>query len=343
MGFRRKPAGVVTGPLGEGSLNLLADCQRAASVAGGDFKFDFTLGASTLTTASMTSLSAATTTAATTAATTGSTTATSTTTAPPIPSGTFAATGGTSTLQGFVWAHDGRGASLARDAQEVGLSGQTIEVRSGTGALVASVLTGLDVNGNGQISSDEAGIFKVTNLPAGNYTVTQVPTASWVQGYSSGYTGDQMLVDGPHKDLRRARASGMSLIPTTTGSATAIGMIFPELQGRLNGLAVRVPLANASLTDCVFEVERPTSVDEVNQMLGDAAGGPLAGILGYEERPLVSIDYRDDPRSSIVDAPSTMVIDGTQVKVLAWYDNEWGYANRYAELARTVAANLPGA
>jgi glyceraldehyde 3-phosphate dehydrogenase len=156
-------------------------------------------------------------------------------------------------------------------------------------------------------------------------------------------TNTQSILDTPHKDLRRARASGMSLIPTTTGSATAIGMIFPELQGRLNGLAVRVPLANASLTDCVFEVERPTSVDEVNQMLGDAAGGPLAGILGYEERPLVSIDYRDDPRSSIVDAPSTMVIDGTQVKVLAWYDNEWGYANRYAELARTVAANLPGA
>ncbi len=156
-------------------------------------------------------------------------------------------------------------------------------------------------------------------------------------------TNTQSILDTPHKDLRRARASGMSLIPTTTGSATAIGMIFPELQGRLNGLAVRVPLANASLTDCVFEVERPTSVDEVNQMLGDAAGGPLAGILGYEERPLVSIDYRDDPRSSIVDAPSTMVIDGTQVKVLVWYDNEWGYANRYAELARTVAATLHGA
>ncbi len=174
--------------------------------AGGDFKFDFTLGASTLTTASMTSLSAATTTAA----ATGSTTATSTTTAPPIPSGTVSVGGGTSTLQGFVWAHDGRGASLARDAQEVGLSGQIIEVRSATGALVASVLTGLDVNGNGQISSDEAGIFKVTNLPAGNYTVTQVPTASWVQGYSSGYTGDQMLTvaAGATGDSTLARVEG---------------------------------------------------------------------------------------------------------------------------------------
>ncbi len=153
-------------------------------------------------------------------------------------------------------------------------------------------------------------------------------------------TNTQTVVDAPHKDLRRARAASLSLIPTTTGSATAIGLIFPELKGRLNGLAVRVPLLNASLTDCVFEVERPTDVEEVNGLLEAAAAGPLAGILGYETRPLVSVDYRDDPRSGVVDALSTMVIDGTQVKVLAWYDNEWGYANRLVELARTVAAGL---
>ena len=150
-------------------------------------------------------------------------------------------------------------------------------------------------------------------------------------------TNTQSILDQPHKDLRRARASGMSLIPTTTGSATAIAEIFPELRGKLNGHAVRVPLANASLTDCVFEVERPTSVDEVNRLLRAAASeGPLKGILGYEERPLVSIDYRTDPRSSIIDALSTMVVDGTQVKLYAWYDNEWGYAHRTVELARKV-------
>jgi len=156
-------------------------------------------------------------------------------------------------------------------------------------------------------------------------------------------TNTQTLVDAPHKDLRRARAAGVSLIPTTTGSATAIGLIFPELEGRLDGLAVRVPLLNASLTDCVFEVARPTTVQEVNGLLAAAAAGPLAGILGYEERPLVSVDYKDDPRSGIVDALSTMVTDRTQVKVLAWYDNEWGYANRMIDLARIVAASLPGA
>jgi glyceraldehyde 3-phosphate dehydrogenase len=150
-------------------------------------------------------------------------------------------------------------------------------------------------------------------------------------------TNTQSILDQPHKDLRRARASGMSLIPTTTGSATAIAEIFPELRGKLNGHAVRVPLANASLTDCVFEVERETSVEEVNQLLQAAASeGPLKGILGYEERPLVSIDYRTDPRSSIIDALSTMVVNGTQVKLYAWYDNEWGYANRTVELARKV-------
>ncbi len=149
-------------------------------------------------------------------------------------------------------------------------------------------------------------------------------------------TNTQSLLDQPHKDLRRARASGMSLIPTSTGSATAIAEIFPELRGRLDGHAVRVPLANASLTDCVFEVERATTVEEVNALLEAAAKGPLRGILGYETRPLVSIDYRTDPRSSIIDALSTRVINGTQVKLYAWYDNEWGYANRTVELARKV-------
>jgi len=153
-------------------------------------------------------------------------------------------------------------------------------------------------------------------------------------------TNTQTIVDAPHKDLRRARATSLSLIPTTTGSVTAIGLIYPELNGKLNGLAVRVPLLNASLTDCVFEVVRSTSVEEVNGLLKAAADGKLNGILGYEERPLVSIDYKDDPRSSIIDALSTMVIDETQVKILAWYDNEWGYANRMVELARKVALSL---
>ena len=149
-------------------------------------------------------------------------------------------------------------------------------------------------------------------------------------------TNTQSILDTPHKDLRRARACGASLIPTTTGSATAITEIFPELKGRLNGHAVRVPLANASLTDCVFEVERATTAVEVNALLNAAAQGELKGILGYEERPLVSVDYKTDPRSSIIDALSTMVINGTQVKIYAWYDNEWGYANRTVELAKLV-------
>ncbi|WP_026073151.1 ArsJ-associated glyceraldehyde-3-phosphate dehydrogenase [Nodosilinea nodulosa] len=153
-------------------------------------------------------------------------------------------------------------------------------------------------------------------------------------------TNTQTLVDAPHQDLRRARATGMSLIPTTTGSATAITLIYPELEGKLNGLAVRVPLLNASLTDCVFEVNRPTAIEEVNQLLKTAADGPLQGILGYETRPLVSVDYKDDSRSSIIDALSTMVVDNTQVKILAWYDNEWGYSCRMAELARKVAQSL---
>jgi glyceraldehyde 3-phosphate dehydrogenase len=149
-------------------------------------------------------------------------------------------------------------------------------------------------------------------------------------------TNTQTILDAPHKDLRRARACGMSLIPTTTGSATAITHIFPELQGKLNGHAIRVPLANASITDCVFEMSQETSVEEVNKLLKQAAENELNGILGFEERPLVSIDYRTDPRSSIIDALSTMVVNNTQVKLYVWYDNEWGYANRTAELARMV-------
>jgi glyceraldehyde 3-phosphate dehydrogenase len=153
-------------------------------------------------------------------------------------------------------------------------------------------------------------------------------------------TNTQTVVDAPHKDLRRARASSLSLIPTTTGSATAIGLIYPELEGKLNGIAVRVPLLNASLTDCVFEVSRPTTVVEVNALLKAAADGPLRKILGYEERPLVSVDFKDDPRSAIIDAPSTMVVDGTSVKILAWYDNEIGYVHRMMELACKVGAGL---
>lgn len=150
-------------------------------------------------------------------------------------------------------------------------------------------------------------------------------------------TNTQTIIDAPHKDLRRARACGSSLIPTTTGSATAITHIFPELKGRLNGHAVRVPLINASLTDCVFELERETTIEEVNALFKKASEDELNGILGYEERPLVSIDYRTDPRSCIVDALSTMVVNGTQLKTYLWYDNEWGYANRVVELAGLVA------
>jgi glyceraldehyde 3-phosphate dehydrogenase len=149
-------------------------------------------------------------------------------------------------------------------------------------------------------------------------------------------TNTQTILDAPHADLRRARACGMSLIPTTTGSATAITHIFPELAGKLNGHAIRVPLANASLTDCVFEVQRTTTAEQVNELFKHAANNELQGILGYEERPLVSVDYKTDPRSCVIDALSTMVINSTQVKIYAWYDNEWGYANRTAELCRMV-------
>jgi glyceraldehyde 3-phosphate dehydrogenase len=154
-------------------------------------------------------------------------------------------------------------------------------------------------------------------------------------------TNTQVVVDAPHADLRRARSCLNSLIPTTTGSAKAITMIYPELKGKLNGLAVRVPLLNASLTDCVFEVKRTTSEEEVNKLLGDASAGSLKGILGFEKRPLVSADFVNDTRSGIVDGPATMVLDDTLVKILAWYDNEVGYANRMMELVKKVALSLP--
>jgi glyceraldehyde 3-phosphate dehydrogenase len=153
-------------------------------------------------------------------------------------------------------------------------------------------------------------------------------------------TNTQTIVDRPAKDLRRARSALASLIPTTTGSATAITLIYPELTGRLNGHAVRVPLLNASLTDCVFELNRSTTVDEVNALFEAAAAGDLKGILGYETRPLVSCDYTNDPRSCIVDAASTMVVNGTHLKVYAWYDNEWGYANRLVDVAFMVGNSL---
>ncbi len=151
-------------------------------------------------------------------------------------------------------------------------------------------------------------------------------------------TNSQTIIDRPAKDLRRARSALLNLIPTTTGSATAIVQIYPELEGRLDGHAVRVPLLNASLTDCVFELERPTSVEEVNALFRAAAGGSLAGILGYEDRPLVSTDFRSDTRSSIIDGPATMVVNGTQVKVYAWYDNEMGYAHRLVDVALMAGA-----
>lgn len=153
-------------------------------------------------------------------------------------------------------------------------------------------------------------------------------------------TNTQVVVDAPHKDLRRARSALNSLIPTSTGSATAITLIYPELTGKLNGIAVRVPLLNASLTDCVFTLRRDVTAGEVNDLLRAAADGPLQGVLGFEDRPLVSADYTNDTRSGIVDGPSTMVIDGSMVKVLVWYDNEYGYVHRMAELAAKVAASL---
>lgn len=153
-------------------------------------------------------------------------------------------------------------------------------------------------------------------------------------------TNTQTIVDRPAKDLRRARSALNSLIPTTTGSATAITLIYPELTGKLNGHAVRVPLLNASLTDCVFELERDTTAEAVNEKFAEAAEHELSGILGFETRPLVSADYTNDPRSCIVDGPSTMVVNKTQLKVYAWYDNEWGYAFRLADVALMVGQSL---
>jgi len=152
------------------------------------------------------------------------------------------------------------------------------------------------------------------------------------------YTNDQRILDLVHKDLRRARAAGMSIIPTTTGAAKAIGLVLPELKGKLNGFAMRVPTPNVSVVDLVVDVEKATTVEEVNAALKAAAEGELKGILGYCDEPLVSRDFNGDPRSSIVDALSTMVMDGTMVKVIAWYDNEWGYSNRVVDLAAYMAS-----
>jgi glyceraldehyde 3-phosphate dehydrogenase len=151
------------------------------------------------------------------------------------------------------------------------------------------------------------------------------------------YTNDQQILDLPHKDLRRARAAAMSIIPTTTGAAKAVGLVLPEMKGKLTGFSLRVPTPNVSITDLVAEVERPTTAEEVNAALKEAAAGPLKGILGYSDAPLVSRDYNGDPRSSIIDGLSTMVIDGTLVKVISWYDNEWGYSNRVVDLIGLIA------
>lgn len=153
-------------------------------------------------------------------------------------------------------------------------------------------------------------------------------------------TNTQVMVDAPHKDLRRARSGLNSLIPTTTGSATAITLIYPELKGKLDGHAVRVPLLTGSLTDCVFELSKATTVEEVNALFQQAASDALEGILGYEARPLVSSDFVNDSRSSIIDGPSTMVVNGTQLKVYAWYDNEWGYVCRMTDILRKVAGAM---
>ena len=154
------------------------------------------------------------------------------------------------------------------------------------------------------------------------------------------YTNDQKILDAPHKDLRRARAAAESMIPTTTGAAKAVALVLPELKGKLNGFALRVPTPTVSCTDLVAEVSRSVTVEEVNAALKEAAENNLKGILGYEEEPLVSMDYRQDKRSSIVDALCTMVIEGNMVKVVSWYDNEWGYSNRLADLTSMVGKSL---
>jgi glyceraldehyde 3-phosphate dehydrogenase len=156
------------------------------------------------------------------------------------------------------------------------------------------------------------------------------------------YTGDQQLLDGPHKDFRRARAAACNLVPTTTGAAKALGLVIPELEGKLQGYAIRVPVPTGSLVDLTVEVDRPTTVDEVNRILSQRAdAGELQGILAFSEEPLVSTDIVQAPYSAIVDSGLTSVIDGTQVKVVAWYDNEWGYSNRLVELAQRVLVPLP--
>jgi glyceraldehyde 3-phosphate dehydrogenase (phosphorylating) len=156
------------------------------------------------------------------------------------------------------------------------------------------------------------------------------------------YTADQNLLDGPHKDMRRARAAAVNLVPTSTGAAKALGLVIPELDGRLNGFAVRVPIPTGSIVDLTIEAEQATSAAEVNSAFAAAADAPpLAGILGYSEEPIVSADIVGSPLSAIFDAPLTTVVDGTQVKVVAWYDNEWGYANRLMELAERVLAPVP--
>jgi len=152
------------------------------------------------------------------------------------------------------------------------------------------------------------------------------------------YTNDQRILDLPHKDLRRARAAALSIIPTTTGAAKAVALVLPELKGKLNGFAMRVPTPTVSVVDLVAELETSTTAEEINAVLKEAAEGPMKGILGYEDRPLVSIDFKGDPRSSIVDGLSTMVMEGNMVKIVSWYDNEWGYSNRVADLVNYIAS-----
>lgn len=154
------------------------------------------------------------------------------------------------------------------------------------------------------------------------------------------YTNDQELLDKTHKDLRRARAATESIIPTTTGAAKAVGKVLPKLEGRLNGFSVRIPTPTVSMTDLVCELSKPVTVEEVNKALEDASKGTMKGILGYSTKPLVSIDYRGDERSSIIDALSTMVMDGNMVKVVSWYDNEWGYACRVVDLTNYIAVQM---
>ncbi len=157
------------------------------------------------------------------------------------------------------------------------------------------------------------------------------------------YTADQRLQDMPHKDLRRARAAALNLIPASTGAAKAVGLVLPELNGKLSGMAVRAPVATGSVVDLTFQASRETSVEEINGAIAEAADGPLAGILAYTEDPIVSTDIVKDPHSSIFDSGQTIVIDGTFVKVFSWYDNEWGYSNRCVELAAKVLEREPAA